>query len=157
MIESTCVYLQKPTAWLFLLRNKKEQDLNAGYWIGVGGKRKPDESVRACAMREVWEETGLKMREPLYCGRLYFQMGDSICEKITLYTCSRFYGEMHPNPEGTSAWIAKKHILELRLWPGDRIFLRRLLQGRAVPFTLRLIYDAQGNLLNWMEMEPENE
>ena len=157
MTESTCVYMRQGAKWLFLLRNKKPNDLNAGYWIGVGGKKKPEETIRACAMREVEEETGLIMRDLVYCGKIYFRMGSSIHEKITLYTCTHFWGKMHEDTEGSLAWIKEEDILSLRLWPGDRIFLWRILHGSAMPFTLEMVYDQQGNLLKWTEMEPEDE
>ena len=157
MIESTCVYLQRPTEWLFLLRNKKRNDLNAGYWIGVGGKRKKNESVRACAVREGEEETGFGMQQPVYCGTIYFETEASNREKITLYTCTQFTGTMHASDEGTLAWIRKEDILSLPLWAGDRIFLQRMLHESGMPFTMRMIYDRHGNLVQWTEMEPEDE
>ena len=38
MILSTQAYLIKDGKWLMLLRNKKQNDVNEGKWIGVGGK-----------------------------------------------------------------------------------------------------------------------
>ena len=44
-----------------LHRTKKEQDENAGKWVGVGGKLEPGESPDACLVREVKEETGFTL------------------------------------------------------------------------------------------------
>ena len=63
MKRSTCVYLIKDGAWLMLLRNKKQNDINEGKWIGVGGKNEDQESFEDCAVREVYEETGCTVHE----------------------------------------------------------------------------------------------
>ena len=38
-----------------LYRNKKENDLNEGKWVGVGGKFEPGETAEQCLVREVRE------------------------------------------------------------------------------------------------------
>ena len=38
MILTTMCYIQKGNQTLMLHRNKKENDINGGKWIGVGGK-----------------------------------------------------------------------------------------------------------------------
>lgn len=61
MIESSLVYLVKDNQYLMLLRNKKAHDINQNKWIGVGGKKEKNESFEECAIRETYEETGLKV------------------------------------------------------------------------------------------------
>ena len=46
-----------------LHRTKKENDIHEGKWVGVGGKIEKGESPEECAVREVFEETGLKAEE----------------------------------------------------------------------------------------------
>ena len=41
-----------------VLMAKKTQKVGIGCWFGFGGKKKWWESIRACAIRETWEETG---------------------------------------------------------------------------------------------------
>ena len=60
MIRSTCGYLRKDGQWLMLLRNRKENDVNKGKWIGPGGKFEAGEDAEACMKRELLEETGCK-------------------------------------------------------------------------------------------------
>jgi hypothetical protein len=38
MINTTLCYIEKDNKFLMLHRTKKENDLNEGKWIGVGGK-----------------------------------------------------------------------------------------------------------------------
>lgn len=155
MVESSCVYLIADGQWLFLERNRKKQDLNHGYWIGVGGKKEAGESIRACAYREVREETGVNLRNLQFAGRVYFEQGE-YREVITVYESFSWEGELRQDPEGTLAWIRKEDVMSLHLWPGDRIFLERMLRD-DLPFFYRMIYDAQGQLIHVEELPAEGE
>ena len=53
-----------------LHRTKKENDVNKGKWIGVGGKFEAGEAPEECLLREVMEETGLKLTSYRYRGLL---------------------------------------------------------------------------------------
>lgn len=71
LLQTTLCYLEQNGCYLMLHRIKKKNDVNHDKWIGVGGKLDPGETAEACAMREVWEETGLTMqspRLPRHCG-----------------------------------------------------------------------------------------
>lgn len=63
MINTTLCYIEKDGCYLMLLRNRKRNDLNEGKWIGVGGKFEDGEDSDACLLREVYEETGLRLKE----------------------------------------------------------------------------------------------
>ena len=154
---STAVYLIKDGKWLMLLRNKKEHDVNHGKWIGVGGKNLKDESFHDCAIRETREETGLIMDNPVFRGFLYFEYMDSDSEKIAVYTGSRFHGTMLDTVEGTLKWIPEPEILNLDLWEGDRVFLKRILKDNNEMFAYRMCYDSSSTLRHFEEMETEHE
>ena len=53
MKNTTLCYLEQDGGWLMLHRVKKQQDENAGKWIGVGGKFEEGESPDECLCREV--------------------------------------------------------------------------------------------------------
>ena len=44
-----------------IYRNKKQNDYHEGKWNGLGGKFEPGESPEECAIREIEEESGLKV------------------------------------------------------------------------------------------------
>ena len=55
--------------------------------------------------------------------------------------------------EGIFAWVEKDSILKkLELWEGDRYMLDYLLKDRLEPFSLKLCYDKDDNLLEAWEM-----
>mgnify|MGYP003338981612 CR=1 FL=1 len=62
MKNTTLCYIIRDGQWLMLHRIKKQNDLNEGKWIGVGGKIEENESPEECLLREVREETGYVVR-----------------------------------------------------------------------------------------------
>ena len=157
MIPMSLCYLQKDGRWLMLLRNRKENDINAGKWIGTGGKIEPGETPRQGALREIREETGFIADTLDFRGILYFIYGTKDAEKMWVYSSQDFHGTQTDCNEGTLAWIPEAEILALELWPGDRAFLKKMLAGDPRPFCLELNYDDDGNLISVIEREEENE
>ena len=61
MKRTTLCYIERDGCWLMLHRTKKKDDGNHDKWIGVGGHIEPGETPEACVLREVQEETGLRL------------------------------------------------------------------------------------------------
>ena len=133
-----------------LLRNKKKQDENAGKWIGVGGKFEEGESPQDCLLREVQEETGLRLTQYRFRGIVTFVSDQYETEYMHLLTAHGFEGERIPCDEGELRWVEKDEVLSLPLWEGDREFLR-LLREDAPFFSLKLVY--QGDKLVSSKLE----
>lgn len=139
MDETVLVYIYKNDDVLMLLRNKEEDDINKGKWIGVGGHLEKEETPIDALIREVKEETNLDVIKYKYHGLVYFVNGDYI-EKMHIFTVSEIKGELKECDEGTLAYIPKKDLLSLNMWEGDKIFLE-LIVTNSPYFELRLIYD----------------
>ena len=140
MKNTTLCYLEKDGCYLMLHRVKKQQDENAGKWIGVGGKFEEGESPEECARREVREETGLALEEVRPRGIGTFVSDQWGTEYMHLFTSTRFSGTLHACDEGELAWVPVSQVTKLELWEGDRIFLDLL--ARDVPFfSLKLVYE----------------
>ena len=139
MFQTTLCYLEKDGKWLMLHRVKKENDLNEGKWVGIGGKFEEGESPEDCLIREVKEETGLTVRSWNYRGIITFVSDKWGTEYMHLFHSADFTGTMHPCDEGVAEWVPIGDVLSLNLWEGDRIFLKYLLTDR--PFvSLKLQY-----------------
>ncbi len=141
---TTLCYIEQDGCYLMMHRTKKDHDVNHGKWIGVGGKLEPDEMPEECLLREVEEETGLRLLSYEYRGILTFIAEGWESEYIHLYTSSEFEGTPGECREGTLKWIPKDQIETLSLWEGDKIFLRLLKETTAF-FSLKLRY--QGDQL----------
>uniref|UniRef100_UPI003A9436ED NUDIX hydrolase n=1 Tax=Gemmiger sp. TaxID=2049027 RepID=UPI003A9436ED len=139
-LQTTLCYLEKDGAYLMLHRIKKKNDVNHDKWVGVGGKFEPGEDALACALREVREETGLTMRTPQYRGIVDFYCAPWPAERMHLYTCTDFCGEMTDCDEGCLEWVDKAAVQDLPIWQGDKIFFR-LLAENAPFFHLELTYE----------------
>ena len=136
---TTLCYIEKDGKYLMLNRNKKEQDLNKGKFIGIGGHIELGEAPEECIKREVLEETGLTLKSLSLRGLLTFVI-DDIMEYAFLYTSQDFSGVLKEDCcEGDLLWIDKTQMLDLPLWEGDKIFLKRLEEDNAY-FSLKLVY-----------------
>lgn len=138
---STLCYIEQDEKYLMLYRNAKENDLNEGKWIGVGGKFECDESPEECLLREVKEETGLILTNYTLRGIVTFVSDEWETQYMHLYMADRFEGTLSETcTEGELSWIPKEQILSLPLWEGDRIFLRMMQEGTEF-FSLKLCYE----------------
>lgn len=144
---TTLCYIEKDNSYLMLHRTKKENDFNKNKWIGVGGKFEEGESPEECLMREVEEETGLKLRKFRLRGIVTFLSAKWESEYMFLYTSDTFEGELlNECSEGILKWIPKNEVEDLNLWEGDRIFLKRLIED-APFFSMKLRYDREDKLI----------
>lgn len=137
-ITSLC-YIEKDEKYLMLHRISKENDENAGKWIGIGGKFEEGESPEDCVCREVLEETGLVLTSYRYRGIVTFTSNVWGTEYMHLFTADSFEGKIKECDEGKLEWISKDELFDLTLWEGDRIFLK-LIQTDRPFFSLKLCY-----------------
>ncbi len=144
-MQTTLCYITRGNETLMLYRNRKKNDLNGGKWVAVGGKFEFGESPEECMLREVEEETGLRLTRWAYRGLVTFVCGD-LCEYMHLFTADAPGNTVIPCDEGTFAWIPSEEIDSLPAWEGDRIF-HKLLRERSTFFSLKLVYCAQGEKL----------
>ena len=157
MKKSTCIYVIQNGSWLMLRRDRKKNDINEGKYIGVGGKNEPGETFRECALREFREETGCELQDPVFAGFVDFCYDTLEEERIAVYTSFAMQGTPIPCREGTLEWVKESEVLQLPLWEGDRIFLKRMISGIGLPFHLKLVYDDHGTLIRVEELEVINE
>lgn len=131
MINTTLCYIKKDGKYLLIHRNKKENDLNAQKWIGVGGKFEPGESVQECLVREVKEETGLTLTEYEHVGMIKFISDKYEDEDMYLFLGTSFTGTVNEEcDEGTLAWVDESQLLSLPTWEGDKYFLKPMISGQ---------------------------
>ncbi len=145
---TTLCYIERDDSYLMMHRTKKEKDINKDKWIGIGGHFEYGESPDECLLREVDEETGLTLTSYTARGVITFIYGENVVEYMHLYTADGFTGEIHECDEGELVWVPKEKVMELPIWEGDKIFLR-LLNERKEFFSLKLVYDVEGTLLEW--------
>ncbi len=146
LINTTLCYIEKDNCYLMLHRIKKEHDYNHDKWIGIGGKFENGESPEDCALREVFEETGLTIA-PIdleYCGIETFvdvsKSDEPYTEFMHVFCARNFTGELLTDcPEGVLEWVPIAKLKELPHWQADEIFYDFLAQNHPF-FSLKCVY-----------------
>ena len=129
---ATLCYLQHGEQTLMIERIKKANDIHRGKFNGLGGKLEKGESPEQCVIREVHEESGLRIKHPHLVGLLTFP--NFIEEQdwyVYVFTADQFSGRLKESDEGKLAWHPTKDLGKLNLWQGDRYFLRWIAQKRS--------------------------
>lgn len=139
---TTLCYIEKDDSYLMLHRVKKENDENHDKWIGVGGKFEMGESPEECLLREVKEETGLTLMSYHFRGIVTFVSDAWGTEYMHLFTADEYEGTLRECDEGELVWVKKSEIENLKIWEGDKVFLR-LLQEKNDFFSLKLRYEGE--------------
>lgn len=124
-LATLCYVIDKKTnSTLMLHRVKKENDYHEGKWNGLGGKFEAGESPEECAIREIEEECGLKVKSVKMKGIITFPMFDGKDDwYVFLFTSDEYEGKLIDSPEGNLAWIENDKLTELNLWDGDKYFI----------------------------------
>jgi 8-oxo-dGTP diphosphatase len=139
----------------FLLRDcevlliRKKKGFGAGKINGVGGRVEPGERPEETAVREVFEEVGVRVRSLEPAGTLEFYSADSEPDWLIHVFLSRdFEGEPRESEEASPRWYRLGELPFEEMWEDDRVWLRYALSGKRVEG--RLWYDREySRLLKW--------
>lgn len=94
------------------------QDRRSPDWPGLtfpGGHVDPEESFVKSVIREVFEETGLTISEPILCGTKQFQDLEGARYVVLCYKTNKFSGNLKSSDEGDVFWIHKSELNEFTL------------------------------------------
>jgi len=137
---ATLCYVMDNNRTLMLYRNKKENDYHEGKWNGLGGKFEPGETPEECAIREIFEESGLVVSDANMKGIITFPMFDGKDDwYVFVFVFKKFKGEQIDSPEGELEWIPNNELAQLNLWDGDKIFIPWLFEDKC--FSAKFVYE----------------
>ena len=102
------------------------QDKQNSSYTGVtfpGGHIENNESIADSVIREVFEETGLTIKNPRLCGIYDWIYEDGVRYIVFIHKTAEFSGELKASHEGPVRWIEKDDFLKESWADGmDKVF-----------------------------------
>ena len=129
-IQATLCLIAKDDKILLLKKSKGL--LGEGKWNAPGGKILPKEEPIACAVREVFEETRLRVTEPEQVGNLYFYDKGVRLNPVWIvyvFLSRQFDGVPIDGREGHLKWFSTDALPFDEMWEDDQYWYRLALDG----------------------------
>jgi 8-oxo-dGTP diphosphatase len=137
---ATLCYIKNNGKTLMIHRVKKENDIHAGKWNGLGGKFIMGETPEECVIREVKEESGFNIKNPILKGFLTFpQFNKDVDWYVFVFEAHEFSGTLIESNEGNLKWINNDELVNLNLWEGDKYFFKWMKDNKF--FSAKFIYE----------------
>ncbi|MCX7905670.1 MAG: 8-oxo-dGTP diphosphatase [Elusimicrobiales bacterium] len=147
-ILATLCYVYDGKRVLMLHRTKKKNDIHAYKYNGLGGKIEKNETPLECVIREVKEESGLKIKKPILKGILRFPNFDGKnCWTVFVYLANIFYGSIKKSDEGELLWINLEKLSKINIWEGDKYFIKYVFKENI--FFYGVFYYKKGKLVDF--------
>ena len=122
-----------------LVLDRKKKD-----WPGLtfpGGHVEKNEDFNASVIREVKEETGLKIKNPILCGIEEFKTKNEDRYLMLYYKTNKFSGKLKSSKEGNAFWIKREDINKYKL----SLDLKRILKVMESNELSEIIYYEKNN------------
>ena len=114
-----------------LLLKLANSGVTKGKWNCPAGKIERGETPKQAAIREVYEETGLKVKKLLNHGTLrFFVDGKGLFFRIHLFSSKKFSGRARSSSEGKVRWFDADKIPYGKMWPDDRHWIPLVLSNK---------------------------
>lgn len=100
-------------------------------WPGVtfpGGHVEHGESFTESVIREVQEETGLTVEDPVLCGVKQFQTKSDARYVVFFYKATRYSGVIQSSNEGAVYWVPRQELPNQTLAP-DMMEMVRIMES----------------------------
>ena len=133
---------------LLLKRNKAP---HIGKFLPVGGKIEPYETAQAAVKREVLEETGLYIEDPIYCGSLIESSPLDHYNWISfIFKCEIPFIEPNCCDEGELTWVNADQLDSLDIPPTDLPIYKAVLSQTS--FVYDATFDDQMNMTSLIQL-----
>lgn len=100
-------------------------------WSGItfpGGHVEPEEAFTSSVIREVREETGLIIEDPVLCGTKQFQTDNGARYVVFFYKATKFHGTLRSSDEGKVFWLPRSELYNQQL-ASDMMEMVRIMES----------------------------
>lgn len=113
---------------MVLLARRKPGSHLEGLWEFPGGKKEFGETLEECLRREVREELGVEISEPLPFHVLHYHYPEKVVE-LNFFTCSITQGIPQALECAEIAWVFRYELNAYAFPPADIPILHKILQS----------------------------
>jgi len=126
-ILTLCIIHQHPK----ILLGMKKRGHGEGKWNGFGGKVEEGETIEEAAIREMKEESGVKIKKmnKLGIAEFIYQDGSGNME-VHIFYVKEFKGSPIESEEMKPKWFDVDKIPYDQMWPDDKYWLPMFLDGK---------------------------
>lgn len=125
-----------------ILLGMKKCGFGVGRWNGFGGKIEIGESIEEAAYRELREEIGIEAASVVPRGMLRFEYATkSEILEVSLFSVREYRGNPIETEEMCPRWFRLIDIPFDKMWPDDRHWLPRFLEGANLDGKFYLLDD----------------
>lgn len=126
-IETVSIIYQPPK----VLLGMKKVRFGKGKYNGFGGGLKENESLEECVIRETFEESGVKIINPIRIGEILFQFENNEPDHLVhFFKAMKFYGTLKESEEMRPEWFNIDEIPYNQMWDDDKYWLPLLIKGK---------------------------
>ncbi len=129
----------------------KKTGLGAGLINAPGGRIDPGETPQEAAVRETFEEVGLKVANLSASGDLFFQFTNGHSIRGYVFQTDKWSGSPVETLEADPFWCEESGIPYHKMWTDDSWWLPHMLAGR--PFRGRFIFNDEKMISMSLDVE----
>lgn len=144
-IEATICYISGGGK---VLLKTSVRGISKGYWNLPGGKIQRSETPRQCVVREVFEETSLKIKNVSKNGtmRLYDEP-EKLFYIIHVFSSANYDGVLHSTEEGQVKWFDINAMPFEKMWGTARYVMSLIIQGKII--NASFLIDKRRNVIGY--------
>jgi 8-oxo-dGTP diphosphatase / 2-hydroxy-dATP diphosphatase len=126
-IETVSIVYQPPK----ILLGMKKVRFGKGKYNGFGGGVEEWETIEQSAIRETYDESGIKIINPIEMGKILFEFdSDEEDHLVYFFKATKYKGTPEESDEMKPEWFHENNIPYDKMWPNDKYWLPLLLQGK---------------------------
>jgi 8-oxo-dGTP diphosphatase len=114
----------------------KKRGFGVGKWNGFGGKVQDGETIEAAAIRELYEEAGVRTAltdlHSVGSVKFYFNDKPEWNQQMHIYLIDEWEGEPQESEEMLPKWFAKTEIPYESMWVADCRWMSHVFDGQII-------------------------